>query len=670
MIRKSNVYVQNGFVSVLLLIALVTQMLLQNTPDDYFTVFLSGGGAAGLYISLGKKVLPGITLTTLFGVFFIKLSLGDSFVDSILFTFPIIFINLSTALLLGLLLRVSKSTVPDTFRKGLLFFAAVTITTMLITILPAAQYTISNGSRFFWEYQMFFRPLFVGLFVFSSTFILSFNCDSELSYDSVTDYKDILFIVIFNIVTYLIFSNEIEGINFTSYGAIFILLFMINAFIFNYRMLIFVSYIYLSIYNVVYFRILELTHSQINTTAINSFLIILLIISIFTKILIRTISEKNVQLTVSKGRYEEMLHSTFELLKVRDTLTYDDLSYHETYMKNIFGLATKIFQDIDCGLCILKGNTNIEIVEVKGYDIDYYRSLKFKNSNYNWDSSKPTLYKNIKDLYLKGLSGKRTMLERDIPPIKESVSIIIQMNEEKGAITFDILKGNSRSFTEEDIYNIGAFQSMINSFYEMNELAIKNNSLKDDMVLSLIRTLELYDHYTGGHSEDVATIANMLSEKLNLSKSERYDVYWAGIVHDIGKIGISSDIINKTSRLTLEEYKKVQLHAMYGYDVLNRSTDLKNIAILVKHHHEWYNGGGYPSGLKGDKIPFGAQILQVADSVSSMATKRSYQEEKSFEKIIDELDMYRGTQFNPIITDCMIELIEEGVVEEYFKKQK
>ena len=272
-------------------------------------------------------------------------------------------------------------------------------------------------------------------------------------------------------------------------------------------------------------------------------------------------------------------------------------------------------------------------------------------------------------VYKNALGERYTLFEQDIPVFKESVSIIIKLNDQDyGAITFDILENDKNSFREGDLNNIKAFQSMINSFYEMNELTIKNNNLRDDIVLSLIRTLELYDQYTGGHSEDVAFLANQIAKKLNLPLIERYDIYWAGVVH--GKIGISSDVINKPAKLTLEEYKKVQEHPVFGYDILTKSEDLKKIAKLVRHHHEWYNGSGYPDGLKQDEIPYGSQILQVADAVSSMATERSYQRSKSFDQIVAELKLYSGIQFNPIIAKAMIDLIEQGIVSKYFKSQK
>ena len=195
----------------------------------------------------------------------------------------------------------------------------------------------------------------------------------------------------------------------------------------------------------------------------------------------------------------------------------------------------------------------------------------------------------------------------------------------------------------------------------------KNNSLKNDIVLSLIRTLELYDHYTGGHSEEVAYLAERIAKRMGLDEKEVYNIYWAGIVHDIGKVGIPSDIINKPDKLTLEEYTQIKDHPLFGYQILSKSEDLKEIALLVKHHHEWWNGEGYPDNLKLDKIPLGSQILCICDAVSSMATKRPYTLVKSSREIIKELQLYIGIQFSPIPTEAMIEFIEEGLLDEFYK---
>jgi len=154
---------------------------------------------------------------------------------------------------------------------------------------------------------------------------------------------------------------------------------------------------------------------------------------------------------------------------------------------------------------------------------------------------------------------------------------------------------------------------------------------------------------------------------MKLSKEEIYNAYWSGIVHDIGKVGIPSEIINKPEKLSLEEYTQVQDHPIYGYQILKKSEDLKEIALYVKHHHEWWNGEGYPDNLKGEEIPLISQILVVSDAVSSMATKRPYTSVKSSNEILKEIELYMGIQFAPRPAKAMIEFIKEGSLDEFYK---
>ena len=254
-----------------------------------------------------------------------------------------------------------------------------------------------------------------------------------------------------------------------------------------------------------------------------------------------------------------------------------------------------------------------------------------------------------------------------VPELKESIKFCLFIEHDVvGGMSFDIDEDSDKRFNSNDYENIKSFQRIMNSFYQTRYLINRNNSLRDEIVLSLIRTLELYDQYTGGHSEEVANIAFKLAQRLNLSEHESQDIFWAGIVHDIGKVGIPSEILNKPDRLSLEEYEIIKNHSTFGYEILQKSTDLNHISKLVKHHHEWWNGSGYPDGLKESEIPLGSQIIQVADAVSSMATKRPYTEIKTSTEILKEIKLYKGSQFSPKIAEEMIKFIEEGLLDEYY----
>ena len=149
-------------------------------------------------------------------------------------------------------------------------------------------------------------------------------------------------------------------------------------------------------------------------------------------------------------------------------------------------------------------------------------------------------------------------------------------------------------------------------------------------------------------------------QELGLSSSDIRELYWAGIVHDIGKIGLPADVLNMKRKLTDSEYEQVKKHPENGHMILSRSKSLKTIADVVLHHHEWWNGEGYPHGLKGDKIPYHSRILHICDAVDAMAKDRIYRKALTEEEIIIQLKNGRGKQFNPEITDKMIRFIQSG----------
>lgn len=215
-------------------------------------------------------------------------------------------------------------------------------------------------------------------------------------------------------------------------------------------------------------------------------------------------------------------------------------------------------------------------------------------------------------------------------------------------------------FSDQDIATIKSFYSLMNSYYGNVGIYTKRDPFESNIALSLVRMLNAYDVYTSEHSVDVANISLEIAKRVDLDQDKLFEIYWAGIIHDIGKMGIDTKIINKPGRLTDAEYEEIKKHPVIAFDILKENKGLHNIAKYVKHHHERYDGKGYPDQLKGDEIPFEAQILAVADAVSSMATDRPYANKKTVEEIKEELRKYSGTQFNPDLADIMIQVIEEG----------
>lgn len=666
MIRKSNIYVKNMYVSVLLIAALLTQSALLRLDTDHFTIFISAGFSIGLIHSFGKKVLPGVIISTIVFTLFYEVFFDvRPLLASFLYSLSILMANVLIPLIFIYFLKLFKIDTPRNARESLFYTIALFLSVGIVSTLPAIQESIVNNTNIFYEFYLYFFPIFAGAFIFGTAIRLSNQFDSYLGMKNLSNFWDTAFALLYVAFVYFMFTDTLSGFTFNNYSYLLILLFMINAFVFNYRMLVFLSWVYIILYNIFSESV------GVHYSSLNLYLLILMVITVFTKILIHEIIQKNEDLNETKDRYEDMFSSTIELLNIKNTMSFNDISYAEENLRNIFDIGLKIFHKVEYATCSIKDGHKLVIIDTKGHDNELYTSLDLDIDKFSWSNFSPVLKENINEIYKNALGHKYSAIAERLPKIKQSISILIKLTDtDIGAITFDILKGSEQVFTESDVYNIKAFQNLINSFFDMNKLTLKNISLKDDIVLSLIRTLEIYDQYTGGHSADVAFLAGELCKELEVNINDSYDIYWAGIVHDIGKIGISSDIINKKTKLTLAEYKKVQEHPVLGYDILNKSEDLSTIAKLVKHHHEWFNGTGYPDRLKEDEIPFGAQILQVADSVSSMATKRSYQKEKNFKEILDELQLYRGVQFNPKIADAMSKLMLREDIQEYFKSRQ
>jgi HD-GYP domain-containing protein (c-di-GMP phosphodiesterase class II) len=190
-----------------------------------------------------------------------------------------------------------------------------------------------------------------------------------------------------------------------------------------------------------------------------------------------------------------------------------------------------------------------------------------------------------------------------------------------------------------------------------------NNQKEQDNIISFITTLsssiDARDHYTSFHSQNVAYYSRELGKAMNLPRKEYDNLYMGGLLHDFGKIGIPEKILNKPSKLTDEEYEQIKLHPQMGYDMLKHINYFRGNFILemILHHHERYDGNGYPHGLKGENIPLVARIMAVVDAFDAMTSKRVYRDMKDLEYAMNQLERGKGSQFDPKIAEVFLQLI-------------
>jgi HD-GYP domain-containing protein (c-di-GMP phosphodiesterase class II) len=180
--------------------------------------------------------------------------------------------------------------------------------------------------------------------------------------------------------------------------------------------------------------------------------------------------------------------------------------------------------------------------------------------------------------------------------------------------------------------------------------SLKNTSTYEIMKC-LVATLEAKDVYTSGHANRVAYMAVDLCKLLKLSEVETVKIYMASELHDIGKIGVPDEILNKKGPLTNEEWKRIKAHSEIGYSILNKSQKLADISDLILYHHERWDGRGYPHNLKGENIPLGARIIAICDAIDAMKSDRCYRKGLSFKESYNEIISNKGTQFDPFIVN-------------------
>lgn len=211
-------------------------------------------------------------------------------------------------------------------------------------------------------------------------------------------------------------------------------------------------------------------------------------------------------------------------------------------------------------------------------------------------------------------------------------------------------------------------ESGIKSIAQMNQIKHINSELSDtyekleqaylESIQTLRYTVEVKDSYTRGHSDRVSEYSVLLGKHLGLPQTDLDTLRVGGLFHDIGKIGVPDAILQKNGRLDDDEYSQIKQHPNIGIHILSHAKIFQNILPIVEHHHEKFDGTGYPGRLAGNNIPYLARIAAVADSFDAMASRRAYRNSLPLDVIIDEFERCKGTQFDPEIANVFLDILK------------
>ena len=240
--------------------------------------------------------------------------------------------------------------------------------------------------------------------------------------------------------------------------------------------------------------------------------------------------------------------------------------------------------------------------------------------------------------------------------------VVITASEKENLIK-DALNRGANDFLSKP-FTLSNLPTIVERNLQRKKIDDKKNAQHNASVLlkaieALIAALEAKDSYTSGHSRRVAQYARMMGEAMQLTSEEHFTLELAAILHDIGKIGMPDSILKKASSLQEMEYKTAKEHPVVGSNIVGKIDELRDVAAIIRHHHERFDGKGYPDGLKGEVIPLLSRVLTIVDAYESIVSQRVYSNALSNGEALNEIKRNSGGQFDPQLVDVFIAMMRE-----------
>lgn len=310
-------------------------------------------------------------------------------------------------------------------------------------------------------------------------------------------------------------------------------------------------------------------------------------------------------------------------------------------------------------LMLLEGDGTLKMKAALGVDMNNSQANEYTVGIDKWvvENRKPLLLDGKEEIApeLKSLMNNSE--------IKSALCVPIIINNNLHGV-LNLAKVSSKqpfTYSDEEVVSVLCGQAGI--AIENAKLYERVQSTHLDVIAALANAVEARDQYTANHAVRLSVYSCMIAEKMGLTGPDMETIKRGAILHDIGKIGIRDSILLKEAPLSNEEFHAMKEHPEIGSRILKRMNGLEDVVSIVMHHHEFYNGEGYPYGKKGDEIPIGARIVGVADAFEAMTSERPYRSAMTVEAAIEELERMAGIQFDPEVVKTFKEIIEKEGLE-------
>lgn len=620
------------------------------------------GVAFGLLLIHGRKIYPSIISGFFIGHLVLHIYMNQAgtpfaLISAVGFS-VILFIELELGLFLIKKLNAFKRWNDVRIRDAFILLFSGLVMGLFASVLSSFIYYLfqTDGLSLFDIFVTVMLSHGVSIGIFS--LLISLNKDiSKRAYSPYKTLWGFVFIVFYGFAIYYII-NDSSAFIFYRHNYMLVVFYIIAAPLFSYLIVLFMTVMLFLVSALVYLDsswIISDFYAEVVT------LLFLGLISVLLSFVINRFLEDQQhtsrELKITNDTLNmtlEYIQTLLELSKNIGKLSSDtEVFAKKTYqlIESVFSDASAIFAYYDnSGRLDTKYSNHYSVKNIPGF-YELHDSMLFKAENV---VAFKDVSKTLKDKYGNEFLKKHSQLTN----IQTRVYLIIRIKDKRQlVIGLDYFK-TKEALGKQSLKRMQELTNLLNQLFLKNQVIEQQSSLKDDIILTLVRTLDLYDKYTKGHGEVVARIAKTIAMEMNLPAAEINDIYMAGLLHDIGKLGVDHKVLNSKEILSDEDYNAIKSHVDYGYQLISKSTPLERIARIMREHHERIDGKGYPLGLDKDSISRGGKILSVADAVATMASNRPYQKRKTFPSIINELEKHMNTQFDKDVAEACITLMK------------